>query len=140
MDKAGTDKGGSVHLNAVHPEAAPERVAVFTAVGGSPGPTIAKTSAVAETARTDFGLSLSCTRITVEGVDFTAAAGFNNAVQTATIHLETARLTLIVPDANPVLPLDQATAAQHPGLPAAAARTGSTSRARPPCPSADGSC
>ncbi len=119
MDKAGTSTGGSVHLDAVHPEAAPGRVAVFTAAGGSPGPAIAKISAVAETARTDFGLSLSCTRITVEGVDLNAAPGFNTMVQTATIHLETARLTLIVPDADPVLPLGQATAAQHPGLPAA---------------------
>ena len=117
MDKAEPKKRGSVHLDAVYPEAAPERVAVFTVAGGSPGPTIARTSAVAETARTDFGLSLSCTRITVEGVNLTG--GFNDMVQTATIHLETARLTLVVPDADPVLPLDQATEAQRPGLPAA---------------------
>jgi hypothetical protein len=135
MSRSGTDAGGAVHLDGVHPEAAPGRVAVFETPGAlptpkipgvipgviaaaTPAPAITRISAVADTGRTDFGLSLSCTRITVEGVDLAAAIGFNDRVQTATIHLETARLTLVVPDADPVLPLTDPAVAQHPALPA----------------------
>jgi hypothetical protein len=117
MSASGTASGGPVHLDAVHPEAAPDRVAVFIAPGTTPAPAIAEISAVADTARTDFGLSLSCTLITLDGVDLTTA-GFGDQVQRATIHLETARLTLVVPDADPVLPLTDPAVAQHPALPA----------------------
>ncbi|MEH0823813.1 MULTISPECIES: baseplate J/gp47 family protein [unclassified Micromonospora] len=110
-----------VHLDAVHPEAAPGRAVVVETSGGKPTPAIGRIASAVETSRSDFGLSASCTLVGVE-IDETAVSGFNNLVRETTIHLETARTTLVVPPADPLLPLTDAgpgAAAQHPDLPAA---------------------
>jgi uncharacterized phage protein gp47/JayE len=104
---------GSLHLDTVHAAAAPGRAAVFV-----PGPgldtQLARIDSVTETARSAFGLSARTSLITVAGLPNQAA--LDPLVRELAIHLETARLSLVVPLADPALPLT-AGPGQHPGLP-----------------------
>ncbi|MFU8874983.1 baseplate J/gp47 family protein [Micromonospora sp. SL4-19] len=110
-----------VHLDAVHPEAAPGRAVVLETSGGTPGPTIGRIASAVETSRSDFGLSAPCTLVGIE-IDKDTADSLNKLVRQTVIHLETARATLVVPPADPVLPLTDTSpqaAPQHPDLPPA---------------------
>ncbi|MFC5645438.1 baseplate J/gp47 family protein [Kitasatospora cinereorecta] len=115
-----TDQDWTVHLDAVHPEAAPGRVVLLESGTGNPQPGVARISAAAETARSAFGLSTRCTVVTLGAA---LADSFNDDVQTTTLHLETARGTLLAHPQDRVLPVTDPgpdggpAPAQHPGFP-----------------------
>ncbi|MEV6055666.1 baseplate J/gp47 family protein [Streptomyces sp. NPDC052107] len=95
----------NVHLEAVHPEAAPGRVVVLETGSASPAPGAARIAAARETARSDYGLSARCTLVTLGSA---LAESFNNKVRETTIHLETARGTLVARPEERVLPVTDA--------------------------------
>ena len=101
------DSDWIVGLDAIHPEAAPGRVAVLEETTVQVG----RISAAREAARSAFGLSARCTTITL-GSDLSAT--FNDKVRGTTIHLETARGTLVARPADPVLPVTGSQPKQHP--------------------------
>ena len=111
----------SVHLDAVHPEAAPGRLVVLETGTGDPAPGVARISAARETARSDFGLSAQCTLVTL-GDDL--SGDYESKVRETTIHVETARGALLARPADPVLPVTdpgpdgRPAPPQHPDLPA----------------------
>ncbi|AKJ15762.1 hypothetical protein ABB07_38705 [Streptomyces incarnatus] len=92
----------NIHLEAVHPEAAPGRVVVLETGSASSTPGAARITAARETARSDYGLSARCTLVTLGPA---LADGFNNMVRQTTIHLETARGTLVARPEERVLPV-----------------------------------
>ncbi|MDD7942412.1 baseplate J/gp47 family protein [Actinomycetospora lutea] len=94
----------SVHLGAVHPEAAPGRVAVLRAPEHDP--LIARIGSAADVARAAFGLSLTCTLVTFDEIDDEAFTAYNLLVRETSIALETARLSLVVPRDDPQLPTE----------------------------------
>ncbi|NUU19597.1 hypothetical protein HP550_20325 [Cellulomonas humilata] len=110
-----TAKVWTIHLDGIHPGAAAGRVVVLE--GGSDGTALAveRITAAREATRSDFTLSLACTVITV-GADH--AAKFDTAVRQTVLLVETSRHDLLVPLADPDLPLtDPATSVrQHPAL------------------------
>jgi uncharacterized phage protein gp47/JayE len=122
MGTVASDTGEwNIHLDAVHPEAAPGRVVVLETGTGTPTPGVARISAARETARSDFGLSARCTLVTL-GKDLSDSC--NSKVRETTIHVETARGTLLAGPADPVLPVTdpgpdgRPARPQHPDLPA----------------------
>ncbi|MFG2106458.1 baseplate J/gp47 family protein [Micromonospora chersina] len=115
------DEPWFVHLDAVHPEAAPGRAVVVETSGDKPDPAIGRIASAVETSRSDFGLSAPCTLVAIK-IDKETSDKFDPLVRETAIHLETARTTLVVPPADPVLPLTDASpeaAPQHPDFPAA---------------------
>jgi len=122
-EPAKPDGAWSIHLDAPHPEAAPGRVVVLEA-GGKTG--AARVESVRESARSAFGLTSRCSLIDLQGAD-TAQLGnlvttFNRKVRETTLHLETARGTLLARPQNRLLPVTdpgpdgKAAPPQHPGL------------------------
>ncbi|MFH0522328.1 baseplate J/gp47 family protein [Streptomyces sp. M41] len=109
----------NIHLDTVHPQAAPDRVVVLEAASADPPVGVARVSAVRETARTDFGLSARCTRITLNP---DLCQDFNNKVRETVIHGETARGTLLAHLQERVLPVTdpgpdgEPAPPQHPGF------------------------
>jgi hypothetical protein len=116
-------KDGKVDLDTVHAAAAAGRVALLDGSGS----VLTRITAAVDTARTDFGLSARCTRLTlarVSGAAIDLAASplteMDAEVRTLSIYLETGRLSLVVPFADPALPVTGSAPAQHPSLPATA--------------------
>jgi hypothetical protein len=113
---AGTNGVRSVYLDAVHPAAAPGRVVLFEADMGAPAPAIARIRSAVETARSDFGLSARSTLLGIEG---SVPDSFDSLVRQTSILLETGRVKLVVPFADPVMPiLGPDAPPQHPEFPA----------------------
>ncbi|WP_171169982.1 baseplate J/gp47 family protein [Streptomyces sp. I05A-00742] len=109
-----------IHLDTVHPQAAPDRVVVLEAASADPPVGVARVLAVRETARTDFGLSARCTLITLHPDLYET---FNDKVRETVIHGETARGTLLAHLQERVLPVTdpgpdgEPAPPQHPGFP-----------------------
>ncbi|NAZ73953.1 hypothetical protein GTQ99_00710 [Kineococcus sp. T13] len=114
---SGTGPAGvwTVHLDGVQPQAAAGKVVVLE--GGESGTALAveRIGSARETTRSDFTISAACTVLTLPA---TGATAFDAAVRATTVHLETARCALVVPLADPDLPLTDTTGTvlQHPGL------------------------
>lgn len=108
-----------IHLDSVHPEAAPGRVVVLESGSGEAATGAARISAARETARSAFGLSARCTLVTLGSA---LAETFDNLVRQTTIHIETARGELVARPEERILPVtdpgpDGATAPpQYPGV------------------------
>ncbi|MBN3496376.1 baseplate J/gp47 family protein [Arthrobacter pascens] len=116
-------KDTKVDLDTVHAAAAAGRVALLD---GSSS-VLTRITAAVDTARSDFGLSARCTRLTLArtsagGIDLAVSPlkELDSEVRTLSIYLETGRLSLVVPLADPELPVTGTAPAQHPALPATA--------------------
>ncbi|MBA2954133.1 hypothetical protein GON03_07355 [Nocardioides sp. MAH-18] len=116
-------KGTKLDLDTVHAAAAAGRVALLDGSNS----VLTRITAAVDTARSDFGLSARCTRLSLAqtsagSVDPSASPlkEMDSEVRTLSIYLETGRLALVVPLADPELPVTGAAPAQHPALPATA--------------------
>ena len=104
------DSAGQVDLDAVYADAAPGRVALFTSITGTPLPALTVINAVSEGSRSGFGLSAKVSRIGAPGISFAVATAANetttwsNKVRATAIALETARESLLVVDADTMVP------------------------------------
>lgn len=111
--------GWHIHLDAVHPEAAPGRVVVLETGSGKPPTGAAGVTAARETARSDYGLSARCTLMTLGSK---LAKRFNPLVRETTMHIETARGVLVARPEERVLPVTdpgpdgRPAAPQHPDV------------------------
>ncbi|MFB6608712.1 baseplate J/gp47 family protein [Agromyces sp. NPDC056379] len=108
--EAGTS---ALFLDSVHASAAVDRAVLFVAPGSTQPATI---TAVAENPHSEFGMSARTTWITVAGLANQGA--LDNAVRELSILIETSRLSLVVPLADPALPLTTPGARQHDAVPA----------------------
>ncbi|MFF1867637.1 baseplate J/gp47 family protein [Kitasatospora herbaricolor] len=103
-----------IHLDSVHPAAAPGRAVVFDSGSDQSLPGVERIVAARETARSDFGLSARCTLVTLGTA---LAAAFQPKLRETTIQLETARGDLLAHPEDRVLPItDTASPAQHPAF------------------------
>ena len=105
MTTSGTADGGTIDLAAVHDQAMAGKAVLFAALGDSPPTQMGKITAVQEGARNGFGLSGKVSRVTVSGVNLDIKAdGFAQKVRETTIHIETVRERLQVPDDDTPIP------------------------------------
>lgn len=115
MGSVVVDSVNQVDLDAVYADAAPGRVALFNSITGTPAPALTVINAVFEGSRSGFGLSAKVSRIGAPGISFAVAAANNetttwsNKVRSTTISLETVRETLLVVDADTMVPAGVAT-------------------------------
>lgn len=101
MPSGGTTTGGSIDLDAVHPDAIGGRLVAFAA-----GTTtqLGQITGSTELSRRGFGLAAKVTRISVTGIDLTATTGFAKKVRDTAIYIETSRDVLLVVDKDVALP------------------------------------
>jgi predicted phage baseplate assembly protein len=107
-------KAGNGYLDSVHAAAAAGRVAAFVPASGTVS--LARIATAVDTAHSAFGLSARATRITVTGLAGPSKTKLDTEVRDLSIVLETARASLVVPLADPALPLTATGPGQHPGV------------------------
>lgn len=103
---SGSATGGRVDLDAIYGDAVPERFIFFTRGGTSTNRNqIGRITKSVERSQTGFGLSAKISRIHVNGIKLGSGTGsFRDYVRATAIHIETARETLLVLDADVEMP------------------------------------